>query len=103
MNIYVKIRMSLKRIVWLNILLFSTLIARADFGGKVKNALSKEFNSLTGIYITGGLVAAGLLVYVISNYVFKEKPDNKSSNDAIHNSQHNHLRHRHRHSHKKTS
>ena len=103
MSIEIKNRVSFKRIVWLNILIFSTLFDKADFGGKMKNMISKEFNSLVCIYITLGLVAAGLLVYVISNYVFKEKEDDKASNDAIHNSQHNHLRHRHRHAQKKTS
>lgn len=103
MDAKVKNRVGLKRIVWLNILVFCTLLAKADFGGKVKNMISKEFNSLVGIYITLGLVAAGLLVYLISNYVFKEKEDDKASSEAIHNAQHNHLRHKHRHSHKKTS
>lgn len=104
MNTIEKNRMGLKRIVLLSILIFSTLFAHADFGGKVKNTLSKEFNNITGILISLGLVAAGLTVYLVSSHFSKEKEDPSADNkDAIHNSQHNHLRHRHRHGHKKTS
>lgn len=99
-------RMGIKRIVFLNILLFSYLFASADFGGKLKNTVSKEFNSLTGLYIMGGIIAAGLIIYIVSNYVIKEKQEDIPK-DAIQHSQHNHLRHKLRHSHgkdiKKTS
>lgn len=91
-----KIRMGIKRIVFLNILLLSSLAANADFGGKVKSTVSKEFTSLTGIYIMGGLIVVGLVIYLISNYVFKEK-DEKLPDEAFHHSQHNHLRHKLRH------
>ena len=93
-------RMWVKRLAALNILLFSSLFASADFGGKLKNTVSKEFNSLTGIYIMGGLIGAGLLIYIITNYVFKEKQE-ELPKDAMQHSQHNHLRHKMRHSHHK--
>lgn len=93
-------RMRVSRIVMLNILLFSSLLAEANFGGKLKNTLSKEFNSLTGIYIMGGLIAVGLLIYILSNYVFKEKED-KTPHDGTAHHTHHHHRHKHRHPHKK--
>lgn len=85
-----------KRVLLLNFLIFISLYASADVGGKVKNTLSKEFNSLTGVYIIGGLIAAGLIIYVITNYVFKEKEE-EIPKDAIQHSQQNHLRHKLRH------
>ena len=90
----------MKRLFALNILIFTSLYASADFSGKLKNTVSKEFNSLTGIYIMGGLIGAGLLIYIITNYVFKEKQDDLPK-DAMQHSQHNHLRHKMRHSHNK--
>lgn len=90
-------RVGKKRIVFLNILLFSCLFANADFGGKLKNTVSKEFNSLTGLYIMGGIIAAGLIIYIISNYVIKEKEE-ELPKDAFQHGQHNHLRHKLRHS-----
>lgn len=93
-------RIWIKCIIMLNIFIFSSLIASADFSGKIKNTVSKEFNSLTGIYIMGGLIGAGLLIYIITNYLFKEKQD-ELPKDAMQHSQHNHLRHKLRHSHNK--
>jgi hypothetical protein len=93
----VKKGMGIKRIFFLNILILSSFGAYADFGGKMKNELGKEFTSLTGVYIIGGLVVAGLIIYLISNYVFKEKEE-KLPDEAFQHSQHNHLRHKLRHS-----
>lgn len=67
----------------------------------MKNELGKEFTSLTGVYIMGGLIAVGLVIYLISNYVFKEKEE-KLPDDAFQHSQQNHLRHKLRHMHKDT-
>lgn len=95
-----KNKLVIKRIVLFNILLFSSLFANADFGGKLKDTLSKEFNSLIGVYIMGGVIGAGLLIYFISNYFIKEKEDELPP-DSLQHSQHNHLRHKMRHSHNK--
>ena len=73
-----KYGMGIKRIIALNILLFSSLISYAGFADKAKNALSKEFNSLEGIWIMLGLIGGGLGIYVIMNKVQKVFLSNKA-------------------------
>ena len=96
----IKYRMYLKRLIALNILLFSSLISQAGFADKAKNAISKEFNSFEGIWIMLGLIGGGLAIYVIMNYVNKKQAAKEAAEDAakggtgIH---HSHPRHHRRH------
>ncbi len=93
--------MNLKRLVAFNILLFSTLITKAGFADKAKNAISKEFNSFEGIWIMLGLIGGGLGIYVIMNYVNKKQAAKEAAEDAargtsgIHH-HHHHRRHKHK-------
>ena len=88
----------LKRLIALNILLFSSLITNAGFADKAKNALSKEFNSLEGIWIMLGLIGGGLGIYVIMNQVNKKQAAKEAAADAARGpNQSAHHRRHHRH------
>ena len=85
----------IKQLVIFNLLLFSSLISRAGFADKAKNAISKEFNSLEGIWIMLGLIGGGLGVYFIMNKVQKKQAEKEAAQDAARGpSVHSHHRHR---------
>lgn len=98
MKTAVKKRVILKRLVAFNILLFSSLCGFAGVTDKVKNALSKEFNSLQGVWIMLGLIGGGLTLYVIMNKIQKKQAEKEAaqspSNPNVHH--HHHRRHRHK-------
>jgi hypothetical protein len=98
METAVKKRMILKRLAALNILLFSSLCGFAGVTDKVKNALSKEFNSLQGVWIMLGLIGGGLTLYVIMNKIQKRQAEKEAAAEAAnpHVHHHHHRRH-HRH------
>ena len=61
-----------------------------------------NFN-LQGLLVIGGVVCAGLLVYIVSNHVIKDKQE-ETVGQNNHITRHNHHRHQHgRHIVKKTS
>lgn len=87
--------MSLKRIIAFNILLFSSLVTKAGFADKAKNAISKEFNSFEGIWIILGLIGGGLGLYFIMNTIQKRQAAKEAAEDAAKGpSAHSHHRHR---------
>jgi hypothetical protein len=85
-----------RKLFLLMLLTFSSLFSHAGATDKFKNLISKQFNSFEGIYIMGGIIAGSLLVYVISNYLMKEKEDKNPNPAAHHHSHHRHHRHHHR-------
>ena len=95
-----KYRISIKRFIALNILLFSSLISNAGFADKAKNAISKEFNSFEGIWIMLGLIGGGLGVYLIMNQVNKRQAAKEAAEDAARiasgTQPMHHRRHKHR-------
>jgi hypothetical protein len=100
MKLAKKYGMNLKRLLAFNILLFNTLIGRAGFADKAKNAISKEFNSFEGIWIMLGLIGGGLAIYVIMNKVQKRQAAKEAAEEAARASsgvQHSHHRHHRRH------
>jgi len=90
----------LKRIATFNVLLFSSLWGVAGVTDKVKNTLSREFNSMQGIWIMLGLIGGGLTLYVIMNKIQKKQAEKEAAQDAanpnLHGGTHHHRRH-HRH------
>lgn len=96
-----KYNTSLKRIIALKFVLFSSLISRAGFADKAKNAISKEFNSFEGIWIMLALIGGGLAIYVIMNKVQKRQAEKEAAEEAARGTggvqpTHQHRRHRHR-------
>jgi hypothetical protein len=96
-----KYSMNLRRLIVLNVLLFSSLISQAGFADKAKNAISREFNSFEGIWIMLGLIGGGLAIYVIMNKVQKKQAEKEAAEEAargtsgVHHA-HHHRRHKHR-------
>jgi hypothetical protein len=86
-------RLTLKRLALTLMLTFSALASQAGFTDKIKNTVSKDFNSFQGIYIMGGIIVGGLLIYVVSNHMMKEKPEDKEATPTVHHSHHRHHRH----------
>jgi hypothetical protein len=82
-----------KYLLLLMLLNFSTLFTYAGAADKMKNMISKQFNSFEGIYIMGGIIVGSLLVYVISNYLMKEKESKTPTPTAHHHSHPRHHRH----------
>jgi len=100
-------RTFLKRLIALNVMIFSSLISFAGFADKAKNAISKEFNSFEGIWIIAGLLGGGLGFYLLMSYISKKNAA-KEAAEAAANPHNPNLRHnpRRRHKHrvvKKTS
>ncbi len=62
----------------------------------VKKIVGDEMSSfnMTGLFIIAGVVGAGLLVYIISNHLIKEKDD---ENVVPHHHVNRHHHHRHHH------
>ncbi|MEO6303948.1 MAG: hypothetical protein ABIP51_12330 [Bacteroidia bacterium] len=93
----------------LTILLGSMLVSSQHMSAGVIDNVKKfagdqitNFN-MQGLLVIGGVVGAGLLVYIISNHVIKDKDDQTAVQNP-HISRHNHHRHNHaRHIVKKTS
>lgn len=85
----------LSKLLLLTLLTFSTHLSQAGATDKIKNMVSKQFNSFEGIYIMGGIIAGSLLVYVITNYMMKDKTD-KNPTPTVNPHAHSHHRH-HRH------
>lgn len=102
MKLITRYGMNLKRLIAINILLFSSLMAQAGFTDKAKNAISKEFNSLQGVWIMLGLIGGGLGLYIIMNYVQKKQAAKEAAEEAAnpHHHQHSHHRHHRHHKHK---
>ncbi len=95
----------LRRVIALNILIFSSLISLAGFTDKAKNALSREFNSFEGIWIILGLLGGGLGFYFLMSYINKKNAEKEAAQEAA-NPHHHTVHHRRRHKHrvvKKTS
>jgi hypothetical protein len=87
-----------KRLAALSILVFSSLYGMAGVTDKVKNALSKEFNSLQGVWIMLGLIGGGLTLYVIMNKIQKKQAEKEAAQASANpNIQHHHHRRHHRH------
>ena len=94
----------LRRLVALNILIFSSLVSLAGFTDKAKNALSREFNSFEGIWIILGLLGGGLGFYFLMSYINKRNDAKEAAREAA--NPHHLATHRRRHKHrvvKKTS
>lgn len=89
-------RMIFKRLMAFNILLFSSLCSMAGFADKVKNTVSKEFNSFEGIWIMLGLIGGGLGLYVVMNFINKRQAAKEAAEEAANPHLHQH-HHRHRH------
>ena len=89
-------RMIFKRLMAFNILLFSSLCSMAGFADKVKNTVSKEFNSFEGIWIMLGLIGGGLGLYVVMNFINKRQASKEAAEEAANPHLHQH-HHRHRH------
>ncbi|HWY10987.1 MAG TPA: hypothetical protein VN026_06670 [Bacteroidia bacterium] len=104
MRIAEKKGMILRRVIALNILIFSSLVSLAGFTDKAKNALSREFNSFEGIWIILGLLGGGLGFYFLMSYINKKNAEKEAAQEAA--NPHHHVHHRRRHKHrvvKKTS
>lgn len=86
----------IKRLLVFNVLLFSSLYSVAGFADKVKNTVSKEFNSFEGIWIMLGLIGGGLGLYLVMNYINKRQAAKEAAEEAANPNQH-HRHHRHRH------
>lgn len=91
--------MLLKRLAAFNVLLFSSLCGFAGVTDKVKNTLSKEFNSMQGVWIMLGLIGGGLTLYVIMNKIQKKQAE-KEASEASSNPHLHHTHHRRHHRHK---
>lgn len=89
-------RMIFKRLMVFNILLFSSLYSMAGFADKVKNTVSKEFNSFEGIWIMLGLIGGGLGLYIVMNFINKRQAAKEAAEEAANPHLHQH-HHRHRH------
>jgi hypothetical protein len=89
--------MFMKRLLAFNILLFSSLCGMAGVTDKVKNALSKEFNSLQGVWIMLGLIGGGLTLYVIMNKIQKKQAEKEAAQASANPQIHHHHRRHHRH------
>jgi hypothetical protein len=100
MKLMAKYRMKLSRFLAVNILLFSTLVTKAGFADKAKNALSKEFNSFEGIWIMLGLIGGGLAIYVIMNQVNKKQAAKEAAEDAARAASGTQPTHHRRHKHR---
>lgn len=92
-------RMNLKSLIAFNILLFSSLASKAGFADKVKNTVSKEFNSFEGIWIMLGLIGGGLGLYIVMNYIQKKDAAKEAAQDAARggggvSTHHRHHRHK---------
>ncbi len=70
----------------------------------VKKTAGNELSNfnMQGILLIGGIVGAGLLIYIISNYLTKEK-DEQPLGQNHHIGKRNHQRYHNRHIIKKTS
>ena len=91
--------------ILLGSLLVSTQKMSAGIIDNMKKVAKDEISNvnMNGLLIIGGIVAAGLLVYIISNHLIKDK-DEQSVVQNPHMHRHNHHRHHHaRHIIKKTS
>lgn len=88
-----------RRLYAFNVLLFSSLVGFAGVTDKVKNALSKEFNSLQGVWIMLGLIGGGLTLYLIMNKIQKRQAEKEAAQASAnpHMQQHHHHRRHHRH------
>lgn len=70
----------------------------------VKKTAGNELSNfnMQGILLIGGIVGAGLLIYIISNYLTREK-DEQPLGQNLHIGKRNHQRYHNRHIIKKTS
>jgi hypothetical protein len=96
MNTIFRKRKFSAKLLLLILLTFSTLFSFA--GGatnKMKDLISSQFNSFEGIYIMGGIIVGSLLVYVISNYLMKDK-ESKNPTPTVPTHHHHHHRRHHR-------
>lgn len=100
MNFIGKYGLRIKQLIVFNLLLFSSLISKAGFADKAKNAISKEFNSFEGIWIMLGLIGGGLGLYIIMNQIQKRQAAKEAAQDAARGPSTTTHHHRHRHRHK---
>ncbi len=68
-------RVGFKKFTFVIILTISTLYTHAITASKFKDLITKEFGSLTGIYIMGGIIIGGLGVFFISNHFSKKSAE----------------------------
>ncbi len=66
-----------------------------DMKKTVGNEVS-NFN-MQGILIIGGIIAAGLLIYIVSNYIVKDKEEQIDPKQSSQIAKHNHERYQQRH------
>lgn len=85
--------------ILVGLLLVNVQTISAGIIDDVKKTAGNEISNfnMQGLLIIGGIIGAGLVIYIISNYFMKEKEEYVDAKQSSHIAKHNHDRYQQRH------